>query len=138
MAAPVTDEAAIRHLLDSLAAEPRTGSETPAEREIPSWRIRRVDGGRNNLLYRATGPAGDVVVKFAREDGRDRAGHEYQALTALRRAGLDLAPRPLLLDRVAYRWPVVVQSWLPGEVGSMPRTDDEWDGIVGHLVRFTA
>ena len=135
IATPVTGEAAIRRLLDYLDGEPGTEGDAPAEREISGWRIRRIDGGRNNLLYRATGPAGDLAVKFTREDGRDRAGHEYQALSALQRAGLDVAPRPLLLDRVAYRRPVVVQSWLPGEVGPMPRTDDEWDGIVGHLVQ---
>jgi hypothetical protein len=63
------------------------------------WRIWRIGGGRNNLLYRATGPAGDLAVKFVVDDGRDRAGHEYRALQVLRQAGLDVAPEPLLLAR---------------------------------------
>lgn len=127
-------EPAIRQVLDCLDAGLRAEDGPHVEAEVAGWRVRRVDGGRNNLLYRATGPESDLAVKFTRDDGRDRAGHEYGALSALRQAGLDLAPRPLLLDRTAYRRPVVVQSWLPGEVGRMPRNDDEWDGVVWHLV----
>lgn len=127
--AAAVDGPAIRRLLEYL------DSGRPArDGEWSGWQIRRVGGGRNNLLYRATGPGGDLAVKFTRQDGRDRAGHEYHGLMALRRAGLDVAPVPLLLDRTAYCRPVVVQGWLPGEVGRMPRTDDEWDGIVHHLV----
>lgn len=131
---PVDAEPALRRLLDYLNGEPGAGASPLAEHEIAGWRIRRIDGGRNNLLYRATGPAGDVAVKFTRDDGRDRAGHEYMALIALRRTGLDVAPRALLLDRTTYRQPVVVQSWLAGEVGRMPRTDDDWEGVVRHMV----
>ena len=122
-------EPALRRLLDYLDGEP-----SPGDGQWMGWRIRRIDGGRNNLLYRATGQAGDVAIKFTRDDGRDRAGHEYLALSALHRAGLDVAPRPLFLDRTTYRRPVVVQGWLPGEVGRLPRTDEEWEGMVRHLV----
>ncbi len=122
-------ESAIRQLLNYLAGEPGF-----VDAWWSGWRIRRIGGGRNNLLYRATGPAGDLAVKFTVDDGRDRAGHEDCALRALRRAGLDVAPPPVLLDRTTYLRPVVVQGWLPGAAGLIPRADDEWEGLVRHLV----
>jgi hypothetical protein len=91
------------------------------------WRIRRIGGGWNNLLYRATSPSGDLAVKFTIRNQRDRAGREYLALTALQQAGLSIAPRPILLDRDHYSQPVVVMTWLPGTPLSRPPTADaEW------------
>ena len=79
------------------------------------WRIQRIGGGRNNLLYHAEGPGGDFAVKFTIRDKRDRAGREYAGLRALRAAGLAIAPEPVLLDRIRYPQPVVVQTWLDGD-----------------------
>jgi hypothetical protein len=78
------------------------------------------EGGYSNLLYRVTGPSGHWTVKFTVRDRRDRAGREYHALLALRQAGLSVAPEPLLLDRRRCAQPVVVQTWLEGEVSSEP------------------
>src|SRR5689334_3052545 len=74
------------------------------------WQIAPITGGANNLLYRATGPAGDFAVKFTRRDERDRAGREWDTLRALDAARLDLAPRAVLYlpDRPL---PAVVQTW---------------------------
>ena len=77
----------------------------------------------------------DLVVKFAIPDGRDRAGREFGALSPLRQAGLCIAPRPVLLDRDAYELPVVVQTYLPGEVSVAPPPDDEeWLRLLEHLL----
>ncbi|MGI6207083.1 MAG: aminoglycoside phosphotransferase family protein [Anaerolineae bacterium] len=114
----------LRPLLDSLAR-----SDSPF-----GWKIRRISGGANNLLYRATGPLGDLAVKFSLADSRDRAGREYSALLALHRAGLRLAPVPLLLDRTSYPLPVVVQTWLDGVASGTPPADDaEWRLLLEHL-----
>lgn len=103
------------------------------------WTIQPVRGGANNRLYRATSAGADLTVKWTMRDERDRAGREYAALTLLERAGLALAPRALLLDRERYRLPVVVQSWLAGEVlAGPPHTDDDWRALVDHLVAFHA
>ncbi|NPV06729.1 MAG: aminoglycoside phosphotransferase family protein [Anaerolineae bacterium] len=100
----------------------------------PGWEIARITGGANNLLYRATGPLGDLAVKFTLADPRDRAGREYTALLALHRSGLRVAPVPLLLDRSSYSLPVVVQTWLEGEVSKEPPADDgEWTLLLKHL-----
>ncbi len=64
-------------LLDHLAAA-RPTAETWQGR-----RIRRIAGGHNGLVYRATGAEGDVAVKFTQRDARDRASREYHALQAL-------------------------------------------------------
>lgn len=99
------------------------------------WSIEPTGGGANNLLYHARRPGDDLMVKFTIRDERDRAGREYGALLALRRAGLPVAPEPLLLDRDAYRQPVVVQTYLDGEVTvAPPRSDEEWSRLVEHVL----
>ena len=90
-------------------------------------------GRPHNLLYRAIGPRDDLTCKSTIHDQRDRAGHEYGALSALRQAGLQLAPEPLLLDRSSYAQPVVVQTWLQGEVSAAPpATMADWQSLLQH------
>ena len=123
------DIPAIRALLDHLAdAEPQD------EEQWQGWWIVRVAGGRNNLLFRATGDGGDLAIKFTVRDERDRVGREFGSLAALRHAGLSIAPEPVLLDRSRYPQPVVVQSWLEGEVcATAPTKDAEWEKVAQHL-----
>jgi aminoglycoside phosphotransferase (APT) family kinase protein len=98
------------------------------------WTIQSIAGGANNRLYRATGEAADLAVKWTLRDERDRAGREYAALTLLEHAGVNLAPRAVALERDRYRQPVVVQTWLDGEVLSgPPQRDDEWQALIAHL-----
>jgi aminoglycoside phosphotransferase (APT) family kinase protein len=120
---------AVRPLVDHLAA----GMRRPDE-EWDGWRIARVAGGQNNLLYRATGAAGDLAVKFTMRDERDRAGREYAALSAIQQSSAQIAPCPVLLDRTTYPQPVVVQTWIEGEVAAVPpETDAEWMNLLQHL-----
>lgn len=99
------------------------------------WQIKPITGGWNNLLFRVTGEASDLAIKFTVADARDRAGREYNALCALQQAGLDLAPLPIWLDRTSFAQPVVVQSWLSGEVSDrVPEDDAEWQQWVDHLL----
>lgn len=99
-----------------------------------SWAIQPIAGGANNRLYRATGEAADLAVKWTVRDERDRAGREYTALALLEHAGARLAPRAVALERDRYRQPVVVQTWLDGEVLSgPPQRDDEWHALLAHL-----
>ena len=115
-------------LLDYLAQ-----TEPPTETAWRDWRITRMTGGWNNLLYRATNDALDLAIKFAIRDKRDRAGREYNALLALQQAGLNLAPAPILLERERYHLPVVVQTWLAGEVRDAPPANDaEWMRLLEH------
>lgn len=123
-------EAILRPLLDYLAR-----AERRADGKWNIWQIVNIDGGRNNRLYRASCALGEIVIKFTIRDERDRAGREFGALTALRQAGLKIAPAPLLLDRDHYPLPVVVQTWLEGEVvDAVPASDDEWELLLRHLV----
>ena len=123
-------EALLRPLLDYLAR-----AERRADGKWNIWQITNINGGRNNRLYRASCTLGDLVVKFAIRDERDRAGREFGALTALRQAGLKIAPAPLLLDCERYPLPVVVQTWLEGEVlDAVPASDDDWELLLRHLV----
>ncbi|MHB0878351.1 MAG: phosphotransferase family protein [Anaerolineae bacterium] len=123
-------EALLRPLLDHLARRRPTAGATWGD-----WSVEPVGGGANNLLYRVQCPPHDLMVKFAIRDERDRAGREFLALQALCRADLPVAPRPLLLDRDAYEQPVVVQTYLPGEVSvAPPASDEEWMRLVEHLL----
>ena len=124
----------IRPFLDYLA-----GGDHQADGQWRGWRFARVGGGQNNLLYRASGPRGDLAVKFTMRDWRDRAGREYDALLALHRAGLSVAPQPVLLDRHRYAQPVVVQTWIEGEVSAVPPTTEaQWRSLLQHFATIHA
>ncbi|NOK57489.1 MAG: aminoglycoside phosphotransferase family protein [Chloroflexi bacterium AL-W] len=100
--------------------------------EWQDWQIRRIDGGANNLLYRATSPHDDLAIKFTIRDERRRAKREFEALSALRQVGLAIAPEPVLLDE-NYHHPVIVQRWLEGEVLTTPPEDDAtWSELIQH------
>lgn len=119
-------------LLTHLAAFPANG-------RFHKWHYERMGGSANNVLYRATSPQSDVAVKFTIADARRRAWREFQALKALPAAGLTLAPTPLRLDETTYAQPVVVQSWLDGEVtAAPPQTDADWQQLVAHYAALTA
>jgi thiamine kinase-like enzyme len=118
----------LRDLLDYLDAEPAT-----QPHEWHEWTIAPIAGGANNLLYRANGAEGDFAVKFTVRDDRDRAGREYAALSVLHQAGLRIAPQAIWLDQQRYRQPVIVQTWLDGDVlTAAPQTDADWDALVQH------
>jgi aminoglycoside phosphotransferase (APT) family kinase protein len=104
------------------------------------WQIAPIRGGANNLLYHVCrddehGDYGDpLAVKFCIRDARDRAGREYAALLALQQAGLAIAPRPVLLEQTAYPHPLIVQTWLDGQVADDPPIEDaEWECLLRHL-----
>ncbi|MBX3081298.1 MAG: aminoglycoside phosphotransferase family protein [Anaerolineae bacterium] len=116
----------LRTLLDHLADRKPTQADQQA-----GYCIQPLVGGHNNLLYRATNHDHDLVVKFTIRDTRDRAGREFEALTALQEAGLSIAPVPIYMDRDGYALPVIVQSYLEGAVSAEPCADDEeWNDLI--------
>ena len=122
----------VRPLLSHLA-----DTSTPRAEAWQGWQITPISGGRNGLVYRATSSYVDVAIKFTVHDERDRVGREYQALLALQQAGLDLAPAPILVDRTSFVKPVVVQSWLAGEVHTVPpTTDEDWRKLLQHFAQI--
>ena len=122
------------HHLESLVE--RLSTEAPATaQEWKGWTVSPISGGANNLIYRASGNEGDFAIKFTIRDSRDRAGREFRALQAVAEAGLDIAPKPILLDTESYHQPVVVQSWIDGEVrAEPPETEEAWLKLVEHQV----
>ena len=124
--------AQLHPLLDTLAAQGDAAT-------TGGWNITPLAGGANNKPYRATGELGDIVVKFTRRDERDRAGREYAALRLLQERAPGLAPRPVLLDRERYARPVVVQTWIPGDmVQEPPHSDAEWTAWLECIARVHA
>ncbi len=128
-----SDQALARHLAPLLeklvAAAPATAQ------EWTDWIVKPIPGGANNLLYRASGAAGDFAVKFTIRDSRERAKREFCALQIIAETGLEIAPQPILIDTESYPQPVVVQSWIDGEVQVTPPTaDHDWLKLLEHHV----
>lgn len=103
------------------------------EQRWTEWVITPITGGANNLLYRVTNGQDDYAVKFTVRDARNRAGREFAALTALQAAGLAIAPQAIGYDVDRFRQPVIVQSWLMGDVlAGPPQTQAEWLALLDH------
>lgn len=112
-------------------------SEHPKDGHFHNWQFAQISGSANNLLYRAISSTADLAIKFTIRDARRRAYREYQALLALQQAEANLAPQPILLDESSYPLPVVVQSWISGEVkAEPPRTDADWQKLVDHYAQI--
>jgi aminoglycoside phosphotransferase (APT) family kinase protein len=126
------DVYAIHDLLSQLSNNVLTQPAT-----IGSWQIMPMTGGTNNLLYRAIGPEGDVVIKWCIRDARQRAVREHAALSLLHDAQPGCAPAPIMVDTTRYHQPVVVQSYVPGAVYATPlETDKAWQPLIDCLVRI--
>lgn len=104
----------MHQLLAHLATWPQNG-------RFQKYAYQQIGGGANNILYKVSGEDGTFAVKFTLRDGRRQAWREFQALTALQAHGLAIAPEPILLDEDSYPQPVVVQTWLDGEVTAVTR-----------------
>lgn len=129
---PTSEHSAARRVGRPWQDSPSHGS---ASWQWQDWRIRPIDGGLNNRLFRATGPAVDAAVKFAIRDKRDRAGREWAALNLLAERSSTLAPQPLLLERERYPQQVIVQTWLDGESSdAAPADDAAWNALCQHLL----
>ncbi len=105
----------------------------PLDGRFQPYAYQKISGGANNILYKVRGEDGTYAVKFTLRDGRRRAWREFQALRVLQERCLDIAPKPILLDEESYPQPVVVQTWLDGDVtAEPPQTDAEWEALVAH------
>jgi len=99
--------------------------------KFDSWQFEKVEGGANNLLYKASQNYQKFAVKFTVSDSRQRAQREYDALHVLEQSNLQLAPKAIILDLTSYKNPVVVQSWLEGKVLQRPPLEDnDWRNIL--------
>jgi thiamine kinase-like enzyme len=102
--------------------------------DIGDWQIRRISGGKNNLLYKAyaaeISPA--LAFKFYL---RDRAAHEYCILDYLSHSQRALAPKALYLEEKRFKYPLLVQTWLGGTVTqSPPANEEEWHQLADHYL----
>jgi len=89
--------------------------------------VHRVTGGFNNALYRVEADGQAYACKLCVVDESQRAAREYGALRLLDEAGLDIAPRPVLLDTscAIVPFPAVVYEWLPGQALGPTPTDEQ-------------
>ena len=85
--------------------------------EVNGWRIMRISGGMNGLVYRAERENGEpLAVKICQRDERNRAGREYASMRAME-AGFTVAPKVLYLAPEPAGLPgaAVISEWLAGE-----------------------
>ncbi|MEM6428700.1 MAG: phosphotransferase [Deinococcota bacterium] len=109
--------------------------EFPQQGYTSGWCYQRVSGGANNLLYKAVRGHQQVAIKFTPRDERQRAAREYYALQAIQQTGYVLAPKALYLDTTTFVYPVMVQTWLEGEVKQQPPlTDGDWTRLLEHFL----
>ena len=122
---------AMYDLIEHLATFPENG-------RFQSYTYQRIAGSANNILYRATNEVHDLAVKFTVRDARNRARREFNALLALESCEPDIAPRPVYLNEARYAQPVVVQTWLNGEVTAVPpQTDADWQQLISHYATLS-
>lgn len=123
-------ESHLRHLLEHLEKAKPEG-----EVSWKDWQITSLTGGANNCLFRARNSFVDIVIKFAIRDERNRAEREFYSLLLLEETGLEISPKPLLLDTRTYHQPVVVQTWIEGErISHPPITDEEWQELIRYYI----
>lgn len=123
-------EETLESLLDHLHSSPPRKAE-----DWRGWRITPVAETTSGTTYRVEGDGEPLGVKFATRDCFDRAGTEYGCLSALRATNLRIAPEPVLLETGRYSLPVIVRTWLYGQiVESIPEDDRSWAAILQHLL----
>jgi aminoglycoside phosphotransferase (APT) family kinase protein len=111
---PDGSDAKLQGWLALVAEAHRTGADA---RSVDGAVARRAFGGVNNALYRVHACGQSYAVKLCAPDDRRRAAHEYAALRLIQRAGLDIAPEPVLLDEscAVVPFPAVMYRWLDGK-----------------------
>jgi len=95
-----------------------------------------IEGGANNLLYRATCATDDLAIKFCIRDEREnRAGREFASLMALQERGWTLRPSRFywIGERYSSLWSF--QTWLEGTILTEPPEAEAIGGIAGVLHR---
>jgi thiamine kinase-like enzyme len=86
------------------------------EYQQAAWRVERIRGGMNNALYRVKSGEAVFACKLCVLDERRRAEREYTALELLHQRGIDIAPKPVGIDRSgsSVLYPAVVYEWCEG------------------------
>lgn len=122
----------LQNLLDYLAH-----NNLDISQKWKDWHIRPINGGANNLLYHTQNYDYDLAIKFTIRDERKRATREYNALKAIEKAGLNTAPKAILLDTESYTQPVVVQTWIQGQqIANPPKTDADWQELINCICKI--
>jgi thiamine kinase-like enzyme len=131
----------MRYLLASIAEIHRQGADTL---DINGWRITRITGGMNGLVFRAEREIGKpLAVKICQRDERNRAGREYAALRALDAAHSGVAPKGIYFTPEPPGLPgdVVIAEWLDGKVLEQyppPKDRAAWEAILESLAEAHA
>lgn len=102
--------------------------------------VQRVRGGANNAMYRLRDNGGEYACKLCVADERHRAQREYASLRLLERAGLDIAPQPILIDEscAVLPFPVVSYRWIEGKTLAPPLSDVQLSAVLQSIQSFHA
>jgi thiamine kinase-like enzyme len=128
----------MQKLLDSIAIIYKQEADTL---EVNGWRIKRISGGMNGLVYRAERESGaPLAVKICQRDERNRAGRELAAMQAMNRAGLGICAQQIYYapDPAGLPGEVVISEWLQGrvlEAYPAPHDHTTWEAIFESLAQ---
>jgi thiamine kinase-like enzyme len=126
----------MQKLLDSIAIIYQQEADSL---EINGWRITRIGGGMNGLVFQAERENGEpLAVKICPRDERNRAGREYASMQAMNRAGFAVAPKVLYLAPEPPGLPgaAVISEWLTGrvlEAYPAPEDHETWKALLESL-----
>jgi len=86
------------------------------EYQMDAWRVLRIRGGMNNALYRVEAGNLAYACKLCVSDERRRVEREFAALELFQQRGIDIAPKPVGIDRSGSSviYPAVVYEWCEG------------------------
>ena len=103
------------------------------------WRLERVYGGMNGIIYRAESSNRQLAVKIRKRGTRQRAWREFSALKALQQLPEPVAPEPISLHTDMTKLPgdAVITSWVEGTVlGDLSDAPlEQWERILAALSR---
>ena len=131
----------MQKLLDSIAIMYQREADSL---DINGWRIMRIGGGLNGLVYCAEREKGaPLAVKICQRDERNRAGREYASMRAMNEAGFTVAPKVLYLAPEPAGLPgaAVISEWIEGEaLQTYPALEDRetWTAILESLAEVHA
>jgi thiamine kinase-like enzyme len=115
-------EGVLQNILRLVSEARAIGSD---EYQAGGWRVLRIRGGMNNALYRVDSGEASFACKLCVSDERRRVEREYAALELLHKRSVDIAPKPVGIDRSGSSviYPAVVYEWVEGSPMNPERND---------------
>ena len=123
--------------LVATAVRHHQGTSTDSDQAaLDAVRLRRLEGGRNNGVYRITYDGLPLCLKIYRIDGRQRGRREWDTLQFLMEYDIDFVPKAVQFANVDEVDVVVMQFIDGSHLGYRSLDKDQLDALVSHTLRL--